>query len=142
MDTNVHFSRVDSGVETSGRAANWIRDPQVIAVENQIGVSEDDVPDALKTPIFRISQEAMNNVAKHSRASHVNLALQKEGVRIVLTVQDNGERFDPKKVKKGIGLSSIRERAELSGGTSELQTGIGKGTTIRVSWPIRIGNVA
>jgi signal transduction histidine kinase len=80
----------------------------------------------------------MNNTAKHSQASLINLSLQKEGERIVLTVQDNGQGFDPEKVKKGMGLSSIRERAELSVGTSELQTGIGKGTTIRVSWPIQM----
>ena len=43
--------------------------------------------------------------------------------------------FDPETVNKGMGLSSIRERAELSGGASELQSGMGKGTTIRVSWP-------
>jgi signal transduction histidine kinase len=78
----------------------------------------------------------MNNVAKHSRASHVNLALQKEGERILLTVQDNGQGFDPEKMNKGMGLSNIRERAELSGGASELQSTIGKGTTVRVWWPI------
>ena len=49
-----------------------------ISVENQIGVSEHEVPDSLKTPIFRISQEAMNNIAKHSKASLVNLSLRKE----------------------------------------------------------------
>jgi PAS domain S-box-containing protein len=107
-----------------------------ISVEKQIGIDEQEVPDSFKTPIFRISQEAMNNVAKHSRASHVNLALQKEGERILLTVQDNGQGFDPAKVNKGMGLSNIRERAELSGGASELQSTIGKGTTVRVWWPI------
>jgi PAS domain S-box-containing protein len=106
-----------------------------ISVEKQIGIEELEVPDSLKTPIFRISQEAMNNIAKHSRASLVNLALQKEGEKIVLTIQDNGQGFDPGTVKKGMGLSSIRERAEFSGGSAELQSGIGKGTTIRVSWP-------
>jgi signal transduction histidine kinase len=78
----------------------------------------------------------MNNVAKHSRASHVNLALQKEGVRLVLTIQDNGQGFDPETVSKGMGLSSIRERAEFSGGSSDLRSGMDKGTTIRVWWPI------
>ncbi len=124
-------------------ASNWLcreyrKTYPHISVENQIGVSEDDVPDSLKTPIFRISQEAMNNTAKHSQASLINLSLQKEGERIVLTVQDNGQGFDSEAVKKGMGLSGIRERAELSGGTSDLQTGLGEGTTIRVSWPIQM----
>jgi len=113
-----------------------------ISVEKQIGLEEHYVPDPLKTPIFRIVQEAMNNVAKHSKASLVNLCLQREGDRILLSVQDNGQGFDPETVKKGMGLSNIRERAELSGGASELQSTMGKGTTVCVWWPIQVGNVA
>jgi len=121
-------------------AVNWFcREYQKtyshISVEKQIGIEERDVPDSIKTPIFRISQEAMNNVAKHSRASLVNLSLQKEGEKILLTIQDNGQGFDPQAVRRGMGLPSIRERAEFSGGSSELQSGMGNGTTIRVSWP-------
>jgi len=113
-----------------------------LCVEKQIVAEEHEVPDSLKTQIFRIAQEAMNNVAKHSKASLVNLLLQKEGERILLSVQDNGQGFDPEKVKKGMGLSNIRERAELSGGACELQSTMGKGTTVRVWWPIQAGNVA
>ena len=105
-------------------------------MDSQIGVSEEDVPDSLKTPIFRICQEAMNNIAKHSLASHVNLSLQKEGERIVLTVQDHGQGFDLQRAKKGLGLSTMVERAELSGGRFELETARGKGTTIRASWTV------
>jgi signal transduction histidine kinase len=119
--------------------SNWFcrntKDLLHICVEIGIGNGR---PGSIKTPIFRISQEAMNNVAKHSRASHVNLTLQKEGVRLVLTIQDNGQGFDPEAVNKGMGLSNIRERAELSGGSSDLRSGMGKGTTIRVSWPIQM----
>jgi signal transduction histidine kinase len=113
-----------------------------ILVEKRIEIEGHEVPDAIITPLFRISQEAMNNVAKHSMASVVNLSLQKEGESILLTIRDNGQGFDPEKVKKGIGLSSIRERAELSGGEGELQSTMGKGTTVRAWWPIQVGNVA
>jgi signal transduction histidine kinase len=106
-----------------------------ISVEKQMGIEEQEVPDSLRTPIFRIAQEAMNNVAKHSLASLVKLAIQKEGEKILLSIQDNGVGFDPETASKGMGLSSIRERAQLSGGAFELQSGMGKGTTIRVSWP-------
>jgi PAS domain S-box-containing protein len=107
-----------------------------ISVEKQIGVEEHELPDSLKTPIFRISQETMNNVSKHSQASLIKLSLQKEDGKILLTIQDNGQGFDPETARKGMGLSSIRERAELSGGSSELKSAMGKGTMIRVSWPI------
>jgi signal transduction histidine kinase len=107
-----------------------------ISVEKQVEITEEEVPDALKTVIFRISQEAMSNIARHSKASLVNLYLQKEGERLLLSVQDNGQGFDPEKVNKGMGLSNIRERAELSGGAFDLETAVGKGTIIRASWPL------
>jgi PAS domain S-box-containing protein len=105
-----------------------------IAVDCEISLSEEDLPDSLKTPIFRISQEALNNIAKHSRAGRVNLSLIKEDGRIHLTVQDNGRGFDVNKVVKGLGLSTMMERTELSGGTFAVESGE-EGTTIRASWP-------
>ncbi len=107
-----------------------------ISLEKQIGIPEQEVPDSLKTPIFRISQEAMNNIAKYSKASLVNLSLRKENSEILLTIQDNGQGFDLNSVRKGLGLSTMRERAELSGGSFALESRIGKGTIIRVSWQI------
>jgi signal transduction histidine kinase len=107
-----------------------------ICVEKQIDVSENDVNDSLKTAIFRVSQEAMNNVAKHSKATAVDLGLRKENGEIELTIRDNGQGFNPETTRKGLGLSTMRERVELSGGTFDLQSAIGKGTLIHVSWPL------
>jgi signal transduction histidine kinase len=107
-----------------------------ISVEKQIGVLEPEVPDSLKTPIFRISQEAMNNIAKHSQASLVKFSLQHNDGRIKLVIQDNGQGFDPNTATRGLGLSTMRERAQLSGGSFDLESVKGKGTIIRVSWAI------
>ncbi len=107
-----------------------------ISVEKQIGISEAEVPDSLKTPIFRISQEAMNNISKYSKASLVNLFLLKEDGKILLTIQDNGKGFDVNTVRRGLGLSTMEERAQLSGGSFGLESAAGKGTTVRASWPI------
>jgi len=107
-----------------------------ISVERQIGIEEHEVPDSLKTPVFRISQEAMNNISKHSQASLVRLSLKKEDGRMLLTIHDNGQGFDPETVRKGLGLSSIRERAELSGGACSIESVKGAGTTVCCSWPI------
>ena len=107
-----------------------------IRVEKQIDLSESDVTDSLKTAIFRVSQEAMNNIAKHSKASLVSLYLQKENGKIELTIQDNGQGFNLDTARRGLGLSSMRERTELSGGTFDFESIIGKGTVIRVSWPL------
>ena len=106
------------------------------SVEKQIGISEDEIPDFLKIVMFRISQEALTNIARHSGASLVDLALQKAGGRVELTIQDNGRGFRPDEIVKGLGLSTMRERAELTGGTFSVESAQGKGTTIRASWPL------
>jgi signal transduction histidine kinase len=77
----------------------------------------------------------MNNIAKYSSASVVNLCLGREDENIRLTIQDNGQGFDPNTAKRGMGLSTMRERAQLSGGDFDLQSAVGRGTLILVSWP-------
>ena len=113
-----------------------------IGVKQNIKIEEHEVSDSLKTVIFRILQEGLNNIAKHSRAKVVLLFLQKTEQAIKLVIQDNGQGFDLSNVKspsgtpQGLGLKSMRERAELSGGSFEVESTQGKGTVIRVSWPI------
>ncbi len=106
-----------------------------IRVEKQIDLSENDLSDSLKTAIYRVSQEAMNNIAKHSKASLVSLSLQEGNNGIELTIQDNGQGFDLDTVRRGLGLTTMRERTELSGGTCTIKSVKGAGTTIRCSWP-------
>ena len=106
-----------------------------IQVQKQIEVPEQEVPDSLKTVIFRILQEAMNNMAKHSRAHTVELGLAKKNDRITLKIQDNGVGFDPENCRKGLGLSSMKERSQLSGGIFILESGPGKGSHMEVRWP-------
>jgi PAS domain S-box-containing protein len=128
-------------------ATNWFcrefqKTYSCICIEKQIDIEEGDVPDSLKTPIFRIFQEALNNVAKHSKATLVNLCLRKTDHGVELIIQDNGQGFDPEKVvsqensRKGLGLTSMRERVELSHGSFSIESTGGKGTVIRASWPI------
>ena len=94
------------------------------------------VPTEARTPIFRLCQEAMNNIAKHSKTGLVNLSPQMEDGKLQLTIQDNGQGFDLETVRKGLGLSTMRERVGLSGGVFAIESIAGKGTTIRVSWPL------
>jgi len=106
-----------------------------ISIEKQISVEENEIHDSLKTALFRVMQEAMNNIAKHSKADLVRLILRKTVDKIELSIEDNGMGFDLENTKQGLGLTSMRERAELSGGTFEIESTPGKGTTIRASWP-------
>jgi PAS domain S-box-containing protein len=113
-----------------------------IRVDNRIGLEEGEIPDSLKIVIFRITQEALNNVARHSKAKRVLVSLRRRQNSVELLIKDNGRGMkiayspSPSNLSKGFGLSSMKERAELSGGTFRLDSGPNIGTSIRASWPI------
>jgi signal transduction histidine kinase len=108
-----------------------------IRIDRNINIEEREVPASLKLVIFRILQEALNNVAKHSKASLVRLCLNKVGKGIELTISDNGRGFDVGETpRNGLGIVSMRERAELSNGSFAIESVEGKGTTVRVTWAL------
>ncbi len=113
-----------------------------IHVEQEMTISESELPDSLKIVIYRIIQEAMNNSAKHSNADLIRIALRKVRNRMELFVIDNGQGFGVQQrlfannSKRGLGLTSMRERTELSGGSFAIESAEGKGTMIRASWPL------
>jgi signal transduction histidine kinase len=110
-----------------------------IEVEREITAQERDIPKGIKIVIYRILQEALNNVSKHSRAKTVKVSLRKKAVGIELGITDDGSGFDvdhphSQGVGQGIGLSSMKERARLSGGSISIQSRKGGGTAVTVSW--------
>jgi PAS domain S-box-containing protein len=117
-----------------------------IRIEPDIGVSENDVPESLKIVIFRIVQEALNNIGKHSKADTVRLRLARRDTGIELLIEDNGQGFALEEVSsisgsaRGLGLVSMRERAALSGGICSIDSAKGRGTTVRATWPCEDGN--
>jgi len=110
-------------------------------LEREISVVEADVPQLLKISIFRIVQEATNNALKHARADRIKVCLGGAGGSLELSIEDNGQGFDPaaaasrRDFSHGLGLQSMKERAELSGGDYEFKSAPGQGTRIRVRWP-------
>ena len=112
-----------------------------VRVERKLEMDESQVPERHKIVIFRILQEALNNVAKHSAAKKVQVSLHKQNSRIELTVQDDGIGFDwdfsgsPAGNERGFGLASMKERAQLSGGSFSVKTSRRNGTVIVVRWP-------
>jgi signal transduction histidine kinase len=111
-----------------------------IRVETKIDAQEDEISNPVKTVIYRVLQEAFNNISKHSQTALVNIFLQKKEGAIELTIQDHGQGFDinavlsQKNYEKGLGLSGMRERTHLSGGSFSIESSRGIGTTIRASW--------
>jgi signal transduction histidine kinase len=117
-----------------------------IGIQKEVDIKEDEVPDSLKIVIYRVLQEAMNNVAKHSKANAVCLSLRKSGGSIELAIRDNGQGFDPAAVHshtgtagQGLGLDSMRERVELAGGSYSIESVKEAGTVIRALWSEKNG---
>ncbi len=113
-----------------------------IKVEKQIEVKESNIPAPLKIVIFRIIQEATNNIVKHAHASRMRVVLRSADNFLHLLVEDNGNGFDVlsdgkiRQFGKGLGLLTMAERAEHCGGRYLLESVVGQGTCIKVTWSL------
>jgi signal transduction histidine kinase len=92
--------------------------------------------------LYRIVQEALNNVSKHAEATHVSVLLELTDNEVRLIVEDDGRGFDAEQAAaglnhRGMGLTSMQERAALIGGQVEFESAPGKGTTVFARVPIR-----
>ena len=112
-----------------------------LEIKREISAKENEIPNALKIVIYRVLQEALNNVAKHSGADKVTISLRKKDNTIQLIIEDNGCGFDVEEAlsvessERGFGLGSMKERTELSGGTFIINSAKGSGTFVLASWP-------
>jgi len=111
-----------------------------IEVGMKFDVGEQDISADLKLEIFRIVQDAFKNVAVHSKADHAQISLIGENRYIRLDIWDNGNGFDVSHVLSetcqncGLGLMSMKRRAELSGGSFQIESAEGSGTLVRAKW--------
>lgn len=111
---------------------------------NVLGVRRRLAPE-LELALFRIVQEALNNIAKHSEARHVQLALEFQDAVVMVTVEDDGKGFDVPTVSnskdktRGLGLLGMAERAQLAGGSFHLESQVGRGTRIVLTMPVPPG---
>jgi len=105
-----------------------------ITVQQEIAVSEKDIAEGIKVVIYRVLQEALNNFARHGKGDRVEVSLSKSEGAFFLMIRDNGQGFDVANAQKGLGLESMRERVELSGGEFQIESTTGQGTTIRANW--------
>jgi two-component system CheB/CheR fusion protein len=118
----------------------WSRTFGVAAEFHTTGLDDIRLSFDVETNMYRIAQEALNNVHKHADATRVGVLLERRGARVVLIIEDDGRGFEndetaPGRFDSRIGLRGIRERAVLAGGTAEVETAPGKGTTILVQVP-------
>jgi signal transduction histidine kinase len=93
-------------------------------------------PVEIETACFRIVQEALSNVARHARARQVDVTMTTPDGVIEVALRDDGVGFDLEKLRSGLGLMGMGERAELVGGSVDIESVPGVGTTVRARFPL------
>ena len=124
-----------------------------LEIDEAVAELESPVKPGLEEPVrlalYRVAEEALGNVAKHSEAAQARVSvalLSSEEIRLV--IQDNGQGFDPAVAARGHGLLSMEDYVTALGGTLEMKSGDGSGTTVKVLIPIacpqpsRLGELA
>jgi NarL family two-component system sensor histidine kinase LiaS len=110
---------------------------QRCGIEINVNVEGSDQPSLeTKEALFRIAQEALANVARHSSASSVEISLKYESNLVTMMIQDNGIGFDINAAHNGLGLSSMRERTGVLSGSFTVMSEPGQGTQIIVTLPV------
>jgi two-component system nitrate/nitrite sensor histidine kinase NarX len=110
---------------------------QIEGASKLLSHSEDQcgLPVGVKVALYRIAQEALNNVAKHAGATQATVNLQFRPDRVNLRIYDDGSGFDVESVPpESLGLGIMRERAEAIGATLTVDSQVGRGTEIEVQW--------
>jgi signal transduction histidine kinase len=127
-------------------ALGWVADhtlrPLGLSVTIEAETLRRRLPPEIEIILFRIAQEAMSNVARHSGAHHLHIGLAQENGTASMTLSDDGRGFDIATVTavpdpmRGLGLAGMQERASLAGGTVNVSSSRGQGTTVQVTVPI------
>ena len=98
-------------------------------------------PVEIETACFRIVQEALSNVARHAHARHVEVMLTAQDAALEVTVRDDGVGFEVERLRTGLGLVGMGERADFAGGRLDIESAPGGGTTLRARFPLRRAQV-
>jgi two-component system, chemotaxis family, CheB/CheR fusion protein len=149
LDADVEFlawelrpSQLDKGLVTAidTYAREWSNHFRVAIDIHTSQLDEGRLPPQAALSLYRITQEALNNVAKHGQATRVAVILEQRDERAVLVIEDNGRGFDVARMNAGdqrLGLAGMRERAALVSGTTDIESAPGKGTAVIVQVPLR-----
>lgn len=128
-------------IPTIRRYLEGLREKGAPEIEFSAAGHEGQIPSAYKAALFRIIQEALNNVIKHSQASLAQIRVEFTGDEVIIQVKDNGCGFSYEEVANGenlghFGLLGMKERADLLNGSFNVTTAKGKGTVISVEVPL------
>lgn len=107
-----------------------------ITIHPQTGDPGEDVSKEVELCFYRVAQEALHNIAKHSSADRAEIKLSSDGSFLRMEISDNGKGFDPTKPSQGLGLASMRERLSIVGGNLQIRSIPGHGTVLLVQAPL------
>ena len=101
-----------------------------------------EIADSMTNGLFRIFQESLTNVARHSMAKKVTVELLQKNDQLILSIEDDGKGFDKQKAAemKTLGILGMRERSMMMGGSYEIKSILGKGTSVTVVLPYKLEN--
>jgi len=117
--------------------AEAVSDQHGITVQFETVGSIDRLPPDVETALYRIVQEALTNVVRHSQATRADVLLERRDGSLIVLVEDNGVGFNASAAvySQRMGLAGMRERTEMLGGTLSLESAPGAGTTLLVEVP-------
>jgi signal transduction histidine kinase len=109
-----------------------------IPADSVVYIGEDRLPSAVETALYRIVQEGLANISRHSKANNVSLLIERRENDVVAIIEDDGIGFDPNKLSENgrLGLLGMRERAELLNGNLTIESQNQKGTSIFITIPM------
>jgi signal transduction histidine kinase len=116
------------------------RERSSLVIESELALpgSADRLEEGLETAVYRLVQEALTNVVKHARATHARVLVRAGAEELMVEVRDDGRGFEMGAQAQGFGLSGMRERVALAGGTLQIESN-GAGTVVRARIPTRAG---
>ena len=118
------------------RLADTFREQSGLQVDLETQLGEERLPSEAETTLYRVIQEALTNVVKHSAAERVSILLQRKNSAVVAVVEDDGTGFDPGDTRvDALGLAGMRERVSLAGGRLQVESSPGAGTTVVAEVP-------
>lgn len=121
------------------RRASRLGETTGISVAVALDALPDNLPEPVEIALFRVVQEALTNIARHSEATHASISASLRGGRLRLVVEDDGRGFDPSEETERLGLVGIRERMELLGGDLFIESARRAGTTVIIELEVPHG---
>ena len=141
ITSNLHPHYLERLGLTKAIKSMLLKVSDVVEVVSEIDVIDNLFPKEAEINVYRIIQESLNNIIKHSAAAEAEIKVKKFADEVVITIKDDGRGFDTENTKSkggGLGLVGLRERTNIIGGRISINSSLGNGTEIRVILPISI----